>query len=68
MKISEIRELSTPDLLERIDTEKSMLVKLKLNHAISPLDNPQKITQSRKTIARLMTELRNRESIKKTNS
>jgi len=65
MKISEIRELSTPDLLERIDTEKSMLVKLKLNHAISPLDNPQKITQSRKTIARLMTELRNRESIKK---
>jgi len=68
MKISEIKELSTPDLLERIDTEKTMLVKLKLNHAISPLDNPQKITQSRKTIARLMTELRNRESSKKTNS
>ena len=68
MKISEIKELSTPDLLERIDTEKNMLVKLKLNHAISPLDNPQKITQSRKTIARLMTELRNRELSKKTNS
>jgi large subunit ribosomal protein L29 len=68
MKISEIRELSTSDLLERIDTEKNMIVKLKLNHAISPLDNPQKIKQSRKTIARLMTELRNRESSKKTNS
>ena len=68
MKISEIRELSTPDLLERIDTEKTMIVRLKLNHAISPLDNPQKIKEARLTIARLMTELRNRESIKKTNS
>jgi len=43
MKISEIKELSTPDLLERIDTEKTMLIRLKLNHAISPLDNPQKL-------------------------
>lgn len=61
MKISEIKELSTPDLLERIDTEKTMLVRLKLNHAISSLDNPQKIKQGRLTIARLMTELRYRE-------
>jgi large subunit ribosomal protein L29 len=68
MKISEIRELSTPDLLERIDTEKTMLVRLKLNHAISPLDNPQKIKEARLTIARLMTELRGRELSKKTNS
>ena len=68
MKISEIKELSTPDLLERIDTEKTMLVRLKLNHAISPLDNPQKIKQGRLTIARLMTELRTRELSKKSNS
>jgi large subunit ribosomal protein L29 len=68
MKISEIRELSTPDLLERIDTEKTMLVRLKLNHAISPLDNPQKIKASRLTIARLNTELRRRELEKKSNS
>jgi large subunit ribosomal protein L29 len=68
MKISEIRELSTPDLLERIDTEKTMLVRLKLNHAISPLDNPQKIKLARLTIARLMTELRIRELSKKSNS
>jgi large subunit ribosomal protein L29 len=69
MKISEIKELSTSDLMERLDTEKTMLVRLKLNHAISPLDNPQKISQARKTIARLMTELRTRETIsKKTNS
>jgi large subunit ribosomal protein L29 len=68
MKISEIKELSTPDLLERIDTEKTMLVRLKLNHAISPLDNPQKIKEARLTIARLMTEMRTRELSKKSNS
>ena len=68
MKISEIRELSTPDILERIDTEKTMLVRLKLNHAISPLDNPLKIKETRLTIARLMTEFRSRELSKKSNS
>jgi len=68
MKISEIRELSTPDLLERIDTEKTMLVRLKLNHAISPLDNPLKIKEARLTIARLNTELRIRELSKISNS
>jgi len=65
MKISEIRELSTPDLLERIDTEKTMLVRMRLNHAITPLDNPQKLKQTKLTIARLLTELRVRESKQK---
>ncbi len=61
MKSSEIRELSNQELLERIDNEKTALVRTKLNHAISPLENPQKIKESRKTIARLMTEKRKRE-------
>ncbi len=61
MKISEIRELSTSDLIERIDTERTMLVRMKLNHAITPLDNPQKVKQVKLTIARLLTELRSRE-------
>jgi large subunit ribosomal protein L29 len=61
MKTSEIRELSTSDLIERIDTERTMLVRMKLNHAITPLDNPQKIIQTKTTIARLLTELRARE-------
>jgi large subunit ribosomal protein L29 len=61
MKTSEIRELSTPDLIERIDTERTMMVRMKLNHAITPLDNPQKIKHTRLTIARLITELRNRQ-------
>ena len=68
MKTSEIRELSTSDLIERIDTERTMLVRMKLNHAITPLDNPQKVKEVRQTIARLLTELRTRELNKKSNS
>lgn len=67
MKISEIRELTTGDLLERIDTERTMLVRMKLNHAITPLDNTQKLKEARRTIARLLTELRARESKEKSN-
>ena len=68
MKTSEIRELSTSDLIERIDTEKTLLVRMKLNHAITPLDNPQKVRGVKLTIARLYTELRTRELNQKSNS
>jgi large subunit ribosomal protein L29 len=68
MKTSEIKELSTPDLLERIDTEKTLLVRMKLNHAITPLDNTSKVKDVKLTIARLLTELRTRELNKKSNS
>jgi large subunit ribosomal protein L29 len=68
MKTSEIKELSSSDLLERIDTEKTLLVRMKLNHAITPLDNPQKVKDVKLTIARLLTEMRTRELNKKSNS
>ena len=55
-----IRELTTGEILERLDEEVKQLTKLKLNHAVSPLENPNKITAYRKTIARLKTELRRR--------
>ncbi len=55
-----IREMTTGEVLERLDEEKKQLVKLKLNHAVSPLENPNKIKAYRKTIARLETELRRR--------
>jgi large subunit ribosomal protein L29 len=61
MKASEVRELSTPDLIERIDSEKNMLLRMKLNHAITPLDNTHKLKDTKTTIARLLTELRKRE-------
>ncbi len=58
MKASEIKELSVKEIEERIDNEKNFLIKQKLNHAISPLDNPMKIRETKKTIARLETFLR----------
>jgi len=55
MKTAEIRELTTKEITERIDAEKDVLVRLKLNHVVSPLDNPMKIKYARKNIARLLT-------------
>ncbi len=61
MKTKEIRELSDKELIERIENETNYLQKLKLQHAISPLDNPNLLKMTRKNIARLKTELRQRE-------
>ncbi|MGE5424811.1 MAG: 50S ribosomal protein L29 [Syntrophothermus sp.] len=55
-----IRELTTGEIMERLEEEKKQLIKLKLNHAVSPLENPNKIKAYRQTIARLETELRRR--------
>ncbi|HBF88160.1 MAG TPA: 50S ribosomal protein L29 [Bacteroidales bacterium] len=60
MKTSEIRELTTKELAERVEEEKGMFAKMKINHAVSPLENPLKIKHARKQIARLMTELNKR--------
>ncbi len=60
MKPSVIREMSTNELRERLDEEKKQLDKLKLNHSVSPLENPLKIKLYRKTVARIKTELRKR--------
>lgn len=62
MKSSEIRELNLKEIEERIENEQSMLVRLKMNHAVSPLDNPNKIGETRKNIARLKTELQARQA------
>lgn len=61
MKASEIKELSTQELIERIDDYKKVLTRMRLNHAVSPLDNPNKLGATKKDIARLNTELRARE-------
>lgn len=61
MKTSEIKELTDKELLERLDAEKNHLVHMKMNHAISPLDNPLQIKDIRRSIARFATELRQRE-------
>jgi large subunit ribosomal protein L29 len=61
MKIAEIREIPTNELEERIDTEVANYNQMLLNHSISPLENPAQIKKLRRTIARMKTELRQRE-------
>lgn len=61
MKIKEVKELETKDLAERIEVESAKLQQMKLNHAITPLENPSQIKAVRRDIARLKTELRQRE-------
>ena len=68
MKNSEVLELSTKELRERVDMEKENLVRMRLNHAVSPLDNPMVLVEVKKDIARLMTELKKREISEKEQS
>lgn len=60
MKIKEVRELSTKEIEERIEAESATLNQKKINHSISPLDNPAQIKEHHKTVARLKTELHQR--------
>jgi large subunit ribosomal protein L29 len=61
MKSIEIKELSTADILERIEEDRMQLTRMKLNNAVSDIENPQKIKETRRRIARMLTELRARE-------
>ena len=55
MKTQEIRELSVKDLQERIEAEKANLVRTKMNHSISPLDDLSQIKKAKRNIARMLT-------------
>jgi len=56
----DIKELTTKELEEKIADEKNLFIRQRLNHAVSPLDNPNKIQKTRKEVARLLTELQAR--------
>ena len=58
MKSAEIKDMSIQDLQERIDAEKAKLSQLKVQHAVSPVENPSIIKKSRRDIARMLTILR----------
>ena len=68
MKTSEISQFTSQEILERIDNERTSLTRMKLNHAITPLDNPNRIKETRGNIARLLTELHSRELNEQQNS
>ncbi|MBT8265305.1 MAG: 50S ribosomal protein L29 [Bacteroidia bacterium] len=61
MKQSEVKSLSTAELQEKLGETKQSYADLKMAHAISPLENPVQLRSVRRTIARIATELTNRE-------
>ena len=64
MKNSDIKTLSVAELKEKIASEKEALRKIQFAHKISSIENPMRINQSRKLVARLSTELRAKETQK----
>lgn len=61
MKQSEIVQLTTEEVAERIEVISAQQEGLKRNHAVSSLENPMQLRQNRRTIARLKTELKKRQ-------
>ena len=61
MKVQEIKNLDTKELAEKLESAQANLNQLKLNHQISPLENPSQIKSARRDIARMKTELHQRE-------
>ena len=60
MKINKIREMSSPDLEKELGELKTELFKLKFSLATNGLDNPMKIREVKKDIARINTVLTER--------
>ena len=61
MKIKEVNEIETNELVEKLENAQAALQQMKLNHAITPLENPSQIKGARRDIARMQTVLRQRE-------
>jgi len=61
MKISEVREMSIADLRDRIEVEQRNLDTMKINHAISPMEDTSKFKKTRQDIARMLTILAEKE-------
>ncbi len=60
MKQNIVKDLTTDEVRDKIKEERQNYRKLKLSHAVSPMENPMKIRGSRRVIARLETELKKR--------
>lgn len=61
MKTKEVREMSVADLRDRIGVDSARLQSMKINHAISPLEDTSQFKKIRKDIARMKTILAEKE-------
>jgi large subunit ribosomal protein L29 len=66
MKQSIVNDLTTDEIRDRIVEEQNNYTKLRMNHTVSPIENPLKLKLSRRLIARLHTELKKRTSKQQT--
>jgi large subunit ribosomal protein L29 len=57
MKQSQIKDLSLVELQDLVKEETQVLSKLVFNHTVASIENPMKIRQTRRTIARMKTEI-----------
>ncbi|BAV94816.1 50S ribosomal protein L29 [Ichthyobacterium seriolicida] len=57
MKQSEVNGLSVDQLKEKISEKKALYLKLKMEHAVTPLPNPMELRSTRRDISRINTEL-----------
>jgi large subunit ribosomal protein L29 len=65
MKNKDIQALSDQELVDKVKEQKETYGKMKINHNISPVENPMTIRSTRKTIARLQTEATKRKKASK---
>jgi large subunit ribosomal protein L29 len=65
MKNKDITALTDQEIADRLKEEKEALGKMKINHNVSPVENPMTIRSSRKLIARLSTEATKRKKASK---
>ncbi len=65
MKVAEIKEMAINEIIEKIEIDRAELIRLELNHSISPLENPLQIRDLRRNIARLQTILHQKQSTEK---
>ncbi|KGN72420.1 50S ribosomal protein L29 [Porphyromonas macacae] len=61
MKIAEMKELTVAELKERLAAEEQNYAHMRINHAVSPLDKPSQLRDTRRMIAQMKTVLRERE-------
>ncbi|RED99488.1 50S ribosomal protein L29 [Marinoscillum furvescens] len=61
MKSSELKGLSLDELKSKLEAEKDNYGKLKFAHSITPIENPMKIRESRRLVAKIQTEIRAKE-------
>ncbi|MEE2931205.1 MAG: 50S ribosomal protein L29 [Bacteroidota bacterium] len=55
-----LKDIPNNEIQELLDLERDKLLKMKMSHAVSPLENPMQIKYTRRNIARLLTEISNR--------